>query len=324
MMALKKSGHRGFTLIELLVVIAIVAVLTGLLLPAVQKVREAANRSRCVSNMQQMALGCQLHEATTRTLPVWGYAYNTTGDPDLGFGTKQLGGWLYNLLPFVEQVALHDLGIGGTTAERRATAKSRMETMVPLYVCPSRGTALPTKYTVGNHPRNNFDRPDHVYRSDYAANAGNRTSAWTVYFENNPQNNLQTGTICSTNGTRFDDIKDGMGNTYLFGERNLNPDYYNRPGHTGNDQGWTTGRDFDNFRATDWRANDPVNSSTYAPRRDRQGDNNREAFGSAHPFIFYMAFCDGGVRGIRYTINQETHWRYGNRRDGQAIVDPDR
>src|SRR5437879_8985071 len=100
----RQSGSRraGFTLIELLVIIAIIAVLIGLLLPAVQRVREAANRIHCANNLKQLGLAAHNHHDSLGFLPSGGWGWCWTGVPDR-VGHRQPGGWTYSLLPYVEQ-----------------------------------------------------------------------------------------------------------------------------------------------------------------------------------------------------------------------------
>ena len=103
---------RGFTLVELLVVIAIIAVLIGLLLPAVQSAREAARRTQCKNHLKQIGLGCITHLDARKHLPSGGWGSRYTADPNRGLGPDQPGSWYYGILPFIELQTLADLGKG--------------------------------------------------------------------------------------------------------------------------------------------------------------------------------------------------------------------
>jgi len=152
-------------------VIAIVGLLVALLLPAVQAAREAARRGACQNNLRQLGLGLQMHHSAYARFPSGGWSHTWTGDPDRGSGRDQPGGWLYNLLPYVEEQALHDLGRGRPDAERRAAAAEVAQHAFAIANCPSRRAVGLYPYT-GTQPVRNAEPVSPVMKTDYAASAG--------------------------------------------------------------------------------------------------------------------------------------------------------
>jgi len=315
---------RGFTLVELLVVITIIGILIALLLPAVQAAREAARRAQCQNHLKQIALACLNHEQAQRSLPTGGWGWKWVGDPDRGFGRRQPGGWCYNILPFLEQGSLHDLALGLTATVQRDEALAKtISTPLEVFHCPTRRRALAYPYD-GREIRNFTDQskvPKVVARTDYAGNGGSQTN----YSPEGPSNLAggdsvdwpnQDGIFTQGSITTIADIRDGTSNTYLVGERYLNPDQYLTGKDSADDQSLHIGCDQDTLR---WTCYDPANNRNYAPLQDSPGRANSLIFGSAHSGAWNVSLCDGSVRSMSYSIDPEIHRRLGNRKDGMPI-----
>ncbi len=320
----RRRPLHGFTLVELLVVIAIIGILIALLLPAVQAAREAARRTHCKNNLKQLALGCILHEKTQRFFPTNGYAALYIGDPDKGFRsqrdiatgtfTGQWGGWIYNVLPFIELQTFRDQGKGLPFAAKKAVWTQQATIPFSTAFCPSRRApgGYPTDPYLAAIPFPNIDYIGRFANTDYAINSGD-----TIADPSYPKANEQTGISTSGSEIKLKDILDGTTKTYLLGEKHVNPDHYT----TGLD--WADsacaygGHDWSIARWTHYEPGNPA--ASYAPQQDTPGDIYPEGFGSPHSGGVNMAFCDGSVQVIAYTISPQIHARLGNRRDGNVI-----
>ena len=172
---IRNQKSPGFTLVELLVVITIIGILIALLLPAVQAAREAARQMQCQNNLKQLALGCLQHESATKRLPTDGWGTWWTGDADLGTGQQQPAGWLYNVLPYIEQQAMHDMGAGlPDGAEERRQIPAIFHPFVrALLPDAAAGDRIPLAAAGSAPGRSTARRPAVVVgRSDYAINGG--------------------------------------------------------------------------------------------------------------------------------------------------------
>jgi prepilin-type N-terminal cleavage/methylation domain-containing protein len=323
----------GFTLVELLVVIAIIGILIALLLPAVQSARESARITKCRNNLKQLSLGCLLHEQSQGFLPTGGWVWYWAGDPDRGFNHRQPGGWIYNVLPFIEQRALHDVGIGMTAAQKQPFLAKVAQTPLALVNCPTRRsiTQLPNYYNEVNVTNGNSGKDPLVPtcpRSDYAGNSGTVVANWWVDSQN--QSNTDpafvdapgfdwlahyrtwerpmTGVFHSFSEIGSAKIPDGTTNTYMICEKSLCTTMYYTGTNYADNQPMYGGYDWDFNR---WGATQPG--------QDRVDYDNYTGFGSAHAVGFNAAFCDGSVHMVNYTINLTIHSYLANRADGQAF-----
>jgi prepilin-type N-terminal cleavage/methylation domain-containing protein len=323
----------GFTLIELLVVITIIGILIALLLPAVQAARESGRRTQCQNHVKQLALACMSHEQATGRLPTGGWGHSWTGDADRGNDRRQPGGWIYNILPYIEQLSLHELGSGLPEAEKKAAHIQMMTIPLNVLYCPTRRAAKPYPYlaliaTAGEGIFNADGVPSIVGRSDYAANLGTGIVAWSPATgpktieeaETDPKNQFASiaekanGVVFTGSMVRMADITDGTSNTYLLGEKCLDPANYENGIDDGDNEQALMGADIDILRIT---------ATNRFPMQDALDPTMRNRlfyrFGSAHASAFHMAFCDGSVRPIAYEIDPPVHQDLGNRKDGHAI-----
>lgn len=318
--------RKGFTLVELLVVITIIGILIALLLPAVQAAREAARRTQCSNNLKQMGVAVLNHESAHGHFPAGGWGWGWVGDPDQGFGRLQPGGWIYNCLPYLEQQALHDIGLGKTFAEKRTLNRTMVATPLAIFQCPTRRRAMPYP-TYSGYDLNwvNVEDPPslRVVRSDYAVNCGDPNS---IPHGKGPSR-LEDGpslTVCDYNGMATQcstvpaaDVRDGTSNTIYAGEKYLCPDGYATGTDGGDNESMYCGNNNDIARTTYYDATTPANSRT--PMQDRPGFWSAERFGSAHSGGCNFLLCDGSVRTISYAVDARLFSYLGNRRDRQAI-----
>jgi prepilin-type N-terminal cleavage/methylation domain-containing protein/prepilin-type processing-associated H-X9-DG protein len=330
---------RGFTLVELLVVITIIAILIALLLPAVQAAREAARQLQCRNQLKQMSLACLHHEHLHKFFPTGGWTPVWAGDPLRGFDRRQPGGWTYNILPFCDQQALWQLPDDGNAANVTALQKARTDVMLAtplsMFICPSRRRALlyPMNQTSSFWLLVNGDTTTMARtgaaRTDYAANVGDTFPGGNAECTDRPADyssadawtwptwlTAYTGVSYVRSEVKVADVTDGLSCTYLIGEKYVDPDYYTTGEDGGDNQYLFVGLDRDTYR---WGSN-TVNASYCWPQRDCPGNATGHcAFGSAHSNGFQMAFCDGSVQMVNYSIDLVTHAALCNRRDGKVV-----
>jgi prepilin-type N-terminal cleavage/methylation domain-containing protein len=330
---MKFFRNRGFTLVELLVVIAIIGILISLLMPAVQSAREAGRRLSCINNLKQIGLAVLNHENATKRFPTGGWGWKWVGDPDRGNSQNQPGGWAYNILPFLEQNNLHNLCMGLKGPNKYDAAADMIDMPLPEFICPSRRTAMRYPYHPGISPQTfNATSTSTSSRTDYAVNRGDffvdriegPTSYEDTYFKW-PDTTQITGISFIRSMIKATDITDGQSNTYLIGEKYINPLDYSTGRDPGDDSSICQGDDYDNARFVGHahfiikNNQSVIEDVPVPPVKDMRTYSDSFCFGSAHPSTWQVSLCDGSVHTVNYDIDSELHRRLGNRCDGQLV-----
>jgi prepilin-type N-terminal cleavage/methylation domain-containing protein/prepilin-type processing-associated H-X9-DG protein len=262
--------RKAFTLIELLVVIAIIAILIGLLLPAVQKVREAAARAKCENNLKQIGIASHMYHDTYGRLTDNGQNTNIPGQ----------WCWAWQILPYIEQGTIYNL-VTPTQVVQNSNGNPLPVVPIKTYICPSRAHN-PIATTGGNGPTNMGAHTDYAINvaGNFTLNV-NGTNTSIVGF-GNFGNSPSMSVITNLNGTS---------NTILVGEKAMDPGNY---GNTRSDN-WDEDIYSGGYGGTGRGDNTMV--------QDKPGDPFGNSWGSAHSAGAHFLFCDGSVRLVTYTAN---------------------
>jgi prepilin-type N-terminal cleavage/methylation domain-containing protein/prepilin-type processing-associated H-X9-DG protein len=292
-------SRKAFTLIELLVVVAIISILLGLLLPAVQKVREAANRMKCQNNLKQMGLACHQYHDTHKSFPPGYVASVSYPDTTPGWG------WAAFLLPYLEQENLYRQ-IDFRQPVEKSTA---VRTVLPIFLCPS-----------DSPPPDEFPLTDATFTqlctsaaSSYAATVGQDASE-----VDGPTGD---GVFYRNSKTRIADIPDGTSQTVLLGDRawsQTNGIWAGAPNgaicRPGQANVWPNATG--SAQALILVHNNWINITTDA-------DGGLDDFSSNHPGGVNLLFADGSVHFLHSITSDGTErrafWALGTRACGEVI-----
>jgi len=340
--------RSAFSIIELLVVIGILALLMGLILPAIQRVREAANNLSCKSNLRSIGLAFQLYANNHRAYPMggcaeahfarsWSFHFNPTAPPVPTTRERQNWGWAYQILPSVgleSQWAVPDTVTIPAGARPPYVVPPRpYQIEVPFYYCPTRRSPSKVMRT---------DYGLQVAMTDYAGNGGHlgfvdAATGKVIRGKNAPgAPNLtsldvpHTGTVLLNRSFRFggqlidqplspNQVLDGLSTTLLLAEKRTNLGLLGEP-QPGDRLGFCSGFGIDTIR-----------TGGVPPARDARSSSETvfDGFGSSHSSGFNALFADGSVRTLSYDPGQPAAGAIGsslttmqalcNRADGLPI-----
>ncbi len=335
-MTLKARFSRqssGFTLIELLVVIAIISILVGLLMPAVQQGREAANRIACANNLRQIGMACMHYHNDHHCLPpsrtLFSYPGELNellapnGEDDEPDGDETLvGTWAVYILPFLEQQNLYNLwdfsdtnGVANANGDYAVPFGQQnplaVQGRVPLYFCPSRRLAS----TSGLSQVGNPGDAQAGALGDYAASIGTTgDDIFNATISPKPPNGAFRMGV-NKQGVRFADIIDGQSNTFLVGEKHVPLGQF---GQYPLDCSIYNGAYPNNYKCSTRSAGPGTAANPYTLAQSVQDPYWK--FGSNHPGVCQFVFADGSVHVIATNLPARTLAHLANIADGHTII----
>jgi len=321
--------RAGFTLVELLVVITIIGILIALLLPAVQAAREAARGAQCGNNLKQLGLAAHGYHMTYKMLP-WERTWVDTGKyvNSKGPREEQHRSWIFACLPWLEQQPLFDKmdmnksGLDGTVNANGVTNRSLLAGNLAVALCPSDSVSK-TPTTGADEASKSSDQMSDWWEADgiklgqtsYCCNSGDHRNNGSASTGHNPdcaqigpdpsQGHLVRGVISRSGwSASFEEIPDGLSNTFLAGECI---------------GGWCKWQDwgFQNQATTGF----PINF--YHPSLEnydrQQSPEYCRTFRSFHPSGARFVLCDGSVRFLSQSMDYPTYRAMASRKGGETI-----
>jgi prepilin-type N-terminal cleavage/methylation domain-containing protein/prepilin-type processing-associated H-X9-DG protein len=314
--------RSAFTVIELLVVIAIVAVLIGVLLPAVQKVREAANRLSCQNNLKQLALAAHHHCDTNGKFPTGVHFVDYLANGGYANGTA----WQVELLSYLEQRNLYKKW---NYTDQRNNVVGGLEAVtaqvIKVLICPSDALRNPVWQFAGHSDSPQYDWAIGFYGlCSYGGNGGKRSFPLAQV--------TRDGMFFRDSKIRLADVTDGTTNTFLFGERSHSDPQYDRITQAsfpdfyplGKQGMWAAAFATSGGSLPHHMLSTPVRINYQMPSSGGQNEMQDRlcASGSSHPSGANFALVDGSVRFLSDQTNLATLQALSTRSGGEGVDVP--